>query len=157
MTQVLDRVMIGQYEGQVGYWVLGPLGYYFVPMATEQLAAIAKRSLFVTPAEVTGSILGYWVTVSGAKKSWGGSAQVGQEFEIQIDAKYSSIASQHTRMDIIVYKPNGVTFAANDDDMWPYDAPNTTIHFQISGPLGEAFNIDEAGAWYAELQYVWVK
>ena len=157
MVQVLDRVFLGQNEGQLGYWVLGPLGYYFVPMATEQIAALSKRTLFITPSQVTGTIIAYWYSVSNTKRNWGSQAQVDEGFDIMVDAKYSSLNSQHTRMDVIIYKPNGATITANDDDLWPYDAPNTIIHFRIRGPLGTSFKIDVAGTWYAELQYVWVK
>lgn len=118
---------------------------------------VPRRTIFYTPAVVTGGITSYKVKIAGVTKAWGGEALVGQEFEVSVQAKYSAASKKHTRMDLTVWKPSGATFKANDDELWPYTSPGTTINFLIRGFFGEAFDINEAGIWEAKLEYVWVE
>lgn len=138
--------------------VLASLNFALSPGASPSLLdAVPKREMFHTPAEVTGEIIDYWVEIAGVKRPWGVEALVGQEFEVWVDARYSAATGKHTRMDLTVYKPSGATDEYKDDDWAPYEAPGATIHFHITGFLGEAFDIDEAGVWEAKLEYVWVE
>lgn len=121
------------------------------------LDTVPRRVIFQTPAEVSGDIINYWVEIAGVKRPWGVEALVGQEFEVWVDAKYYAAGAKHTRMDLTVYKPSGVIDEYKDDDRWPYEGPGVTIHFHITGFLGEAFDINEAGEWEAKLEYVWVE
>jgi hypothetical protein len=154
---VLAQVIIGQYNGVPGYWVPAGNGQYmFYPMGTD-LATISQRALLYTPAEVTGQILSYGVIISGVThNNWNVQTTVGKEFEVIATAKYSAPSSKKTRMDLTVWRPSGSTLTGYSDDDWPYVAPGKTINFKIGGTLGEAFDIDEAGTWMAELKYVWV-
>lgn len=157
MDQVLSSVVLGSSDGRLGYWVWYPYyGYVFLPLGEQILDQEAKREIFHTPAAVSGEILGFWVEIAGTKQNWGCEAMVGQEFEVLVDARYSAADKKHTRMDVTIWKPSGASFSANDDELWPYTAPGTTIHFRIAGVAGEAFDINEAGIWRAELKYVWV-
>jgi hypothetical protein len=158
MIQVLDRVILGTQDGVPGYFVPAGNGLWtFIPLAVSELANISQRTLFYTPAAVTGQILSYGVIISGVTyNTWNIQTQVGKEFEIIATAKYQASSSVQTRMDMTVWRPSGSMIQRSDTDIWPYSAPNTNLNFHIQGVAGEAFDIDEAGTWLAELKYVWV-
>jgi hypothetical protein len=153
---LLDQVVISSYQGILGYWVLTAGGYVFVPLTESEIASLTPRTLFYTPAQVTGQIMSYKVRVSGTDYSWGVETQVGKEFYVIAVAKYAAALPQHTRMYTTITKPSGTQISNYDDDVYPYVGPNTEMTFTIRRTAVDAFQIDEAGTWTAVLSYVWI-
>jgi len=119
------------------------------------LDTVPRQTIFSSIAPATGTILSYGVTIAGVRQSWGYTeAQVGQEFEVPVECSYQASRNTHTRIDLTVWRPDGTSFSANDDDVWPYASPGEIIHFLISGRFGEAFDINQEGTWEAELTYI---
>lgn len=136
--------------------ILDRISFGFNPIR-EGLSTLGKRTIFSTSALVTGQIISCGVKIAGVRQSWGyNQAKKGQEFEVPVEAKYFADGPKHTRMDLKIWRPDGSSFTAKDDDFWPYASPSTQINFFISGFAGEAFNINQEGNWYGELTYVWV-
>ena len=160
----LDTAIVGQQRGTFGYYN-GVPGYYslqngawvFYPLTDTEIGNVPLQTLFITPAEVIGYITYYQVNVSGTLQDFGGSAMVGQEFELAVTAHYASAKTEHTKMLAYVYGPSGsLKYTLSDDDLWPRTGPNKNINFYLTGFAGEAYNIDEAGTWTIRLSYVWV-
>lgn len=141
--------------------ILDEVNFLFNPIGSPGPALLdeeSRKTLFSIGATVTGEILGYGVIIAGTRRSWGYTgAMVGQEFEIPVECRYASSGGRHTRIDLTVWRPDGSSFSANDDDLWPYASPGETISFRIRGVAGEAFDINQEGTWEARLQYVWVE
>ena len=154
---LLDTAVIGAQQGQLGYLVWNGYNYIFVPLSEIELASLPETTLFVTPAQVTGQIIQYQVNINGTFYDWGAQAQVGQEFELRVVARYASTSPKCTKVIASVYGPSGILkYTLSCTDNWPYGNPNTNIEFNLTGPFGEAYDIDEAGTWTAALSYVWV-
>lgn len=140
--------------------VLDRRNFEFAPgeLGVITLDTVSKRTLFRTIAGVTGEIKSYKVVIAGSERSWGySSAEVKQRFRVTADCVYHASSGKHTRVDLKIWKPDGSILESKDDDFWPYGTPGGTIHFIIRTKYtGEDFYIDQDGAWYGQLTYVYV-